>query len=209
MARREKESDNRKNTQDSYSRRKDTRNKILSVIIACEDEVSAPTYFKMIVKRLKENKIITQDSLVISNHKHNTPKGVLDDLIKHKEDEKNYKDFEHRWIVIDRDAPRVNGGGYSTDDFNGALTSAKSKQVEVAYVNDSYELWYLLHFTPRTTAILRDEILKDIIKKLKVKNQTKFRNLDDENIKSQKYTEFIFEELLELQPIAIRNAKKL
>ena len=209
MARREKKSDNRKNTQDSYSRKKDTKNKILSVIIACEDEVSAPTYFKMIVRKLKENRIITQDSLVIANHKHNTPKGVLDDLIKYKEDGKNYKNFEHRWIVIDRDAPRVNGGGHSTDDFNGALSSAKSKQVEVASVNDSYELWYLLHFIPRTTAILRDEILKEVIKKLKEKNPTKFRDLDYENIKSEKYTEFIFEELLELQPIAIKNAKNL
>ena len=41
MARRKKDSDNHKNTQDSYSRKKDTRNKILSVIIACEDEASA------------------------------------------------------------------------------------------------------------------------------------------------------------------------
>ena len=209
MARREKKSDNRKNTQDSYSRKKDTKNKILSVIIACEDEVSAPTYFKMIVRKLKDNRIITQDSLVIANHKHNTPKGVLDDLIKYKEDGKNYKNFEHRWIVIDRDAPRVNGGGHKINDFNGALNSAKSKQVEVAYVNDSYELWYLLHFIPRTTAILRDEILKEVIKKLKEKNSAKFRDLDYENIKSEKYTEYIFEELLELQPIAIRNAKNL
>jgi hypothetical protein len=209
MARRDKKSDNRKNTQDSYSRKKDIKNKILSVIIACEDEVSAPTYFKMIVRKLKDNRIITQDSLVIANHKHNTPKGVLDDLIKYKEDGKNYKNFEHRWIVIDRDAPRVNGGGHKINDFNGALNSAKSKQVEVAYVNDSYELWYLLHFIPRTTAILRDEILKEVIKKLKEKNSAKFRDLDYENIKSEKYTEFIFEELLELQPIAIRNAKNL
>ncbi|MFA7083485.1 MAG: RloB family protein [Arcobacteraceae bacterium] len=209
MARRQTEADNRKNTQDSYSRRKDTKNKILSVIIACEDEISAPTYFKMIVRKLKENKIITQDSLVIANHKHNTPKGVLDDLMSHKVDGKKYKEFEHRWIVIDRDAPRVNGGGHLTDEFNGALSSAKSYNVEVAYANDSYELWYLLHFNPRTTAILRDEILKEVIKKLKEKSPTKFRDLDGENIKGTKYTEFIFEELLERQPIAIKNAKNL
>ena len=209
MARRQKEVDNRKDTQNNYSRKKDVKNKILSVIIACEDESSAPTYFKMIVKSLRENKVITQDSLVIANHKHNTPKGVLDDLIKHKEDGKNYKNFEHRWIVIDRDAPRVNGGGHTKDDFNGALSSAKIKQVEVAYANDSYELWYLLHFNYRPTAILRDEILKEVIKKLKEKNPPKFRDLDSENIKSEEYTKFIYEELLELQPIAIKNAEKL
>lgn len=111
--------------------------------------------------------------------------------------------------MIDRDAPRVNGGGHTKDDFNGALSSAKIKQVEVAYANDSYELWYLLHFTHRTTAILRDEILKEVIKKLKTKNLTKFRNLDSENIKSEEYTKFIYEELIELQPTAIKNAEKL
>ena len=209
MARSVKKDDSHKNTQDRYSRKKDTRSKVLSVIIACEDEASAPTYFKIIVERLKENKVITQDSLVIANHKHNTPKGVLDDLLKHKEDEKSYKNFEHKWIVIDRDAPRVNGGGHTKDDFKGALSSAKSKKVEVAYANDSYELWYLLHFNPRTTAILRDEILIEVIKKLKEKNSAKFRDLDKDKIKSEEYTKLIYEELLELQPVAIRNAKKL
>lgn len=200
---------NHKNTQDNCDRKKNIRNKVLSVIIACEDEASAPTYFKMIVKSLKDNKLITQDSLVIADHKHNTPTGVLSDLLNHKEDGKSYKDFEHKWIVIDRDTPRVNGGGHTKDDFNGALSSAKSKKVEVAYANDSYELWYLLHFNPRTTAILRDEILKEIIKKLKEKNPIKFRDLDNENIKNEEYAKLIYEELLELQPKAIKNAKNL
>ena len=211
MARRQKELDNRNKilTKNNHKRNKDTKVKILSVIIACEDQTSAPTYFKMIVKKLKENKIITQDSLVIATHKHNTPKGVLKDLTSYKIDNKTYKDFEHKWIVIDRDVPRVNGGGHLTDDFNGALSSAKSLKVEVAYANDSYELWYLLHFIPRSTAILRDDILKEVIKNLKEKNHVKFKDLDKENIKSEKYTELIFEELLELQPIAIRNAINL
>lgn len=209
MARRIKKDDSHKNTKDNCNRKKDTRNKVLSVIIACEDEASAPTYFKMIVKRLKDNRAITQDSLVISDHKHNTPMGVLSDLLNHKKDGKSYKDFEHKWIVIDRDAPRVNGGGHTKDDFNGALSSAKTKKVEVAYANDSYELWYLLHFNYRETAILRDDILKEVIKKLKTKNLTKFRDLNDENIKSEEYTKLIYEELLELQLTAIKNAKKL
>lgn len=139
------------------------------MIIACEDECSAPTYFKMIIQGLIKKKVITQDSLVVAKHKHNTPKGVLEDLIKHKENGKSYKDFEHKWIVIDRDSPRVNGGGHSKDDFNGALSKAKTLKVEVAYANDSYELWYLLHFHPRTSGIMRDEILNQVISKLKKK----------------------------------------
>ena len=54
MARRTKKDESHKKelTKDNHNRKKDTRNKILSVLIACEDEASAPTYFKMIVEKL-------------------------------------------------------------------------------------------------------------------------------------------------------------
>ena len=200
---------NHKDTQNNCDRKKNIRDKVLSVIIACEDESSAPTYFKMIVKRLKDNRAITQDSLVISDHKHNTPMGVLSDLLNHKKDDKTYKDFEHRWIVIDRDIARVNGGGHPKDDFLTALSEAKSKRVEVAYSNDCFEIWYLLHFVYRDTAISRDDVIKEVIKKLKDKNFATFSKLNKENIKTKEMTELIFNELLELQKTAIKNAKKL
>ncbi len=211
MARRQRILDSRKKEtkKSDYRRKKGTKNKILSVLIACEDECSAPTYFKMIIDKLIQDKLITQDSLVIANHKHNNPSGVLDDLKKHKEDDKTYKDFEHKWIVIDRDNVRVNGGGHSREDFNNALIKAKSDKIEVAYANDSYELWYLLHFNMRTTAILRDEILKEVIRLLKEKNNYLFAGLNKENIKTERYTKLIFNELLDLQPDAIRNASNL
>jgi len=193
-----------------FKRPKQNKNKIPDVIIACEDEVSAPTYFKMIVKKLIEAKVITQDSFVIADHKHTNPLGVLHDLKNHKSKHgKNYKEFEHKWIVIDRDIERVNGGGHNKEDFNNAINSAKESKVEVAYMNDSFELWYLLHFDYRTTAILRDEILEKVIEKLKVKNPHKFLKLNSENIKQKNYTKMVFDELLEFQEIAIKNAKKL
>ena len=55
----------------------------------------------------------------------------------------------------------------------------------------------------------RDEILKEVIQGLKSKNPIKFRDLDKENIKTETYTKFIYEELLELQPVAMRNATRL
>jgi hypothetical protein len=211
MARRLIKNDNRNKelNKSDYKRGKNSRKKILSVIIACEDECSAPTYFRMILSKLIEDKKITQDSLVIADHHHNTPTGVLNDLISHKVENKIYKDFEHKWIVIDRDAPRVNGGGHSTNDFNTALIKAKQLSVEVAYANDSYELWYLLHFNSRSTSILRDEIITEIIKKLKLKNNRIFKNLNKENIKTSIYTKLIFNEIFELQSNAIRNAENL
>lgn len=193
-----------------FKREKERKSKIPDIIIACEDSVSSPTYFGLIVEKLIKQRFITQDSFVIANHNHSNPSGVLEDLKKHTCDNgKTYKDFEHKWIVIDRDATRVNGGGHDREDFNKALQSAKKLKVEVAYSNDSFELWYLLHFTYRNTAILRDDTLNEVIKKLKAKNSHKFSQLSKNNIKQENFTKLIFEELLELQGTAIENAKRL
>ena len=209
MARKKLYTNNKEKSKDDFKRKKQIKEQVKSVLIACEDKISSPNYFKMIIKKLIEDKKITQDSFVIAKHEHVNPKGVLKDLLNHKKDDKTYKDFEHRWIVIDRDIARVNGGGHPKDDFLTALSEAKSKRVEVAYSNDCFEIWYLLHFVYRDTAISRDDIIKEVIKKLKNKNSTTFSKLDKDNIKTKDMTELIFNELLELQKTAIKNAKKL
>lgn len=195
---------------EAFVRQKENKNKIPDVIIACEDETSAPTYFRLMVEGLIRDKIITQDSFVVAKHRHTNPSGVLKDLTAHKcIGGRTYKNFEHKWIVIDRDSQRVNGGGHSTQDFNAAIQKAENLKVEVAYSNDSFELWYLLHFCYRNTSILRDEILDTVIAKLKNKNKHKFSKLDKNNIKQENYTKLIFEELVELQDKAVINAKNL
>jgi hypothetical protein len=197
-----------------FKRRVNNKKTVPDIIIACEDSVSSPTYFRMIVAHLIQQKIITQDSFVIAKHKHSNPMGVLKDLKNYKDENgKTYKDFDHKWIVIDRDIERVNGGGHKKEDFNNALINAKSSKsnlnIEVAYSNDSFELWYLLHFVYRNTPISRDEILKQVIQKLKEIDTYKFASLTKENIKKENYTRHIFETLNSLQDDAIRNAQTL
>ena len=192
-----------------FKRQVNDKTTVPDIIIACEDSVSSPTYFRMIVNTLIEQKVITQESFVIAPHKHTHPTGVLKDLTSYKK----YQDFDHKWIVIDRDSQRVNGGGHSKEDFNNALKNAKSKKsnfnIEVAYTNDSFELWYLLHFEYRNSAISRDEILTQVIKRLKGVDAYKFAKLTKDNIKQENYSRLIFETLKPLQNVAIKNAKKL
>lgn len=197
-----------------FLRKTNDKRTVPDVIIACEDSISSPTYFQKIIDKLIEDKRITQDSFVIVKHKYTNPTGVLEDLKSYSdENNKKYTDFEHKWIVIDRDRQRTNGGGHTTEDFNNALKDAKSKRndlnIEVAYSNDSFELWYLLHFNYRDTAILRDEIIKKVIEELKKVEPHKFAKLDRDNIKEENYTKMIFDTLLERQETAINNAKKL
>lgn len=219
MAKRKKENNNHKKelSKDDYKRQSGTRDRIPDVIISCEDTESTPEYLNQIVKTLIKSRIITQDSFIIVPEdilKGTNPSKVLERLRKYKDSNgKIYKDFEHKWIVIDRDIERVNGGGHTSADFNKAIQSSRNIRqdlnIEVAYSNDSFELWYLLHFDYICTPILRDELNIRLIKKLKEKNPTKFRDVDKKKIKTKEYTKLIYEELLEFQQKAIRNAKKL
>lgn len=198
-------------TKQELKRKSATREQILDIIIACEDEASAPTYFKMLFAQLQISRKITPDSFVIAEHTNTHPTGILEDLVKHKckFSGKSYKDFCHRWIVIDRDKERVNGGGHSAEDFNNALAQAKRLKVNVAYSNDAFELWYLLHFNYLDSAISRDDLLTKVIEKLQAQNASKFAELDKDTIKQADFTELIFEKLQTLQETAIKNAERL
>jgi len=197
-----------------FQRKTNNKEKVNDIIIACEDAISAPAYLKKIVNDLISKKVITPDSFVIAEHNHTNPKGVLKDLKSYcDENGKTYKDFKHKWIVIDRDKERVNGGGHSPQDFNIAIQNAKSKKsnlnVNVAYSNDSFELWYLLHFDYLTTPFTRDEILERLINKLKSIEPYKFSQLNKDNIKQENYTNLIYDILLSHQGKAILNAENL
>lgn len=156
----------------------DTRDERETLIIACEDSVSAPLYFLAIFADLKKNHAIAASSLVIANHNHTDPCGVLQDLLNHP----NYQDFDHQWIVIDRDEERTNGGGHSLENFNQARTSADSKNISVAYSNPCFEIWYLLHFEYRNTPIDRDELIEKLVRDIQYrKNELPGLNQEQQN----------------------------
>lgn len=139
-------------------RAQDTQDERETLVIACEDSVSAPLYFNAIFDDLKINHAIAASSLVIAKHKHTDPYGVLEDLLDHPD----YQDFDHQWIVIDRDEERTNSGGHTLESFNQAIVRAKAKKIKVAYSNPCFEIWYLLHFDYRNTTIDRDELVKQL-----------------------------------------------
>ncbi len=196
-----------------FRRKNATRELVKSIIIACEDSVSSPTYFQLIIDKLIVEKKITQNSVVIVPHDgYTNPSGVLNNLKSYNENGVSYKDYQYKWIVIDRDSEHK-GGGHTKEDFNKALKNAQSKRkdshVDIAYSNDSFELWYLLHFDYRDTSIMRGEIIEKVIEKLKNIEPHKFSKLTKENIKESNWTKHIFDVILDKQKDAIRNAKKL
>lgn len=155
-----------------------TRDERETLIIACEDRVSAPLYFKAIFDDLKKNHAIATSSLVIAKHQHTDPDGVLQDLLNHPD----YQDFDHQWIVIDRDEEKTNGGGHTAENFNKAIARANSKEIKVAYANPCFEIWYLLHFEYRNTAINRDELVKQLELDYQYKKNALFERALDQKL---------------------------
>ena len=104
-----------------------------------------------------------------------------------------FKDFDEKWIIIDRDIEHTKGKGHTINNFKGAIEKARAKSVEVAYSNPSFELWYLLHYEYRNTPIDRDEVKSLVNKRLGG---------------YEKSDEGMFQKLLPRQDTAIRNANK-
>lgn len=65
--------------------------------------------------------------------------------------------YDQTWCVFDRDS-------FGADDFNSAIRKAEAAGFHVAYTNQAFELWYLLHFDDHRAALHRhqyEDILGD------------------------------------------------
>jgi hypothetical protein len=159
-----------------YSPRKvETRKLKERFLIVCEGEKTEPNYFESF--RVPKN--VTDVRGVGENPSK---------LVRSAQDLNDRGDYDQVWCVFDRDS-------WPLEDFNNAISSATAQGFKVAYSNEAFELWYILHFEYLNAGIPR----KDYISKLSGLFGQKYK----------KNSETIYDELFEKQPIAIRNAKKL
>ena len=63
---------------------------------------------------------------------------------------KSNQKFDRVWAVFDRDS-------FKSTSFNSAILKAKANGIDCAWSNEAFELWYLLHFHNRVTAMDRKE----------------------------------------------------
>lgn len=117
-------------------------------IIFCEDEVSEPIYLKYFeTSKIKVNPIKKQKSKI-----ENVLKAICYctevGLLKHPEESSGIlNENTYVWCVFDRDieedATKISLGNIS---FNESIKTAMANGLKVAWSNDSFELWILLHF---------------------------------------------------------------
>lgn len=119
------------------------------ILIVCEGEKTEPNYFN-------EFKTIANGSFVYDVEAEgfglNTI-GVVNKAIELRD--KAQTPFDAVWAVFDRDS-------FPSYDFDNAIAIAESENIGVAWSNEAFELWYLLHFQYRNTKMSRDEYKKAI-----------------------------------------------
>ena len=117
-------------------------------IIFCEDEVSEPIYLKYFeTSKIKINPIKKQLSKIDNVLKAITYCTETGLLISKNGISCIHDENTHVWCVFDRDIEeehsKIQLGNIS---FNESIKSAMASGLKVAWSNDCFELWILLHF---------------------------------------------------------------
>jgi RloB-like protein len=91
--------------------------------------------------------------------------GSKNALVKEALKLRNRNEYKGRqvWCVYDMDYKGDQVG--QKEDFNSSITKAESQGLKVAYANDAFELWFVLHYKPIEQAFLRFqyyEMLSDL-----------------------------------------------
>ena len=108
-------------------------------LIVCEGEKTEPLYF--------EGFRVPGRVLEVVGTGHNTISLVSQAIrLIHEE----IQDSDQCWCVFDRDS-------FDPDDFNNAIRKAEAAGFRVAYSNQAFELWYLLHFDDHRSALSRTQ----------------------------------------------------
>lgn len=167
---------------------KNTRNPIPYILIVCEGTKTEPNYFN-------EFKIRTKNiaEIKVQGEGKNTDTLVKEALRKKNQIEKEESiKFDQVWCVFDRDS-------FPANRFNNALSISKSQKIQIAYSNESFELWYLLHFDYISSSISREDLNLKLDEKMK----------KEFNCRYEKNSCNMYKLLEPRQDTAIKNAQKL
>jgi len=101
-----------------------------NILIVCEGETEKIYFeaFPLMTANLKTISTGSNTKTLIKRAKRES-----EDSIKRDES------YDQVWCVFDRDS-------FSKEQFNTAIQMAESRGFQVAWSNEAFELWYVLHF---------------------------------------------------------------
>ena len=117
-------------------------------LIICEGQNTEPHYFQAFPVPTKT---------VIIEGGCNSKTKLVDYALKIRE-EKKYKGREV-WCVFDFDI-QPDESATQPEDFNNAINKAEQNGMKVAWSNDAFELWFILHYIKLDTPLTRHLLYK-------------------------------------------------
>ncbi len=170
---------NGRNTRGLRGRQVDITPARTRFLIVCEGARTEPGYFKCFP--------VPSADIVIIGEGYNTVSLV--ERTKELQQQHGFdEDTDQVWCVFDKD-------DFPAEDFNNAIEKAKKYGFRVAYTNQAFELWYLLHFDFHESNLHRDQYIIKLTDKL--------------GKKYEKNSARMYETLRHMQPQAIRHAQRL
>lgn len=139
-------------------RKEKTKELRVYFLIVCEGEKTEPNYFKSFKSNIKS----VVYNLDIKGAGAST-KSLVQRAIKYRDT--SSQDYDRVWVVFDKD-------DFDANNFNGAIALAVSEGIKAGWTNEAFELWYLLHFQFRNTAMSREDYRKSLEREINAKIAT-------------------------------------
>ena len=140
-------------TRPSRKREIGTKDKKRYILIVSEGEKTEVFYFKgMQIKLPREALLVIETDGAGMETKKVVEKAIA---LRQKAIKNENKYYDEVWAVFDRDS-------FPPQRFNEAIFTARENNIGCAWSNEAFELWYLLHFQYRNTAMNRTDYRKSI-----------------------------------------------
>lgn len=137
------------------------------ILVASEDGKSSVYYVSELSAQLPKH---SATPIIVPKGCGRNTQSLVNHVKKHKrkwleEVRKDFliEDFNETWVLFDLD-------GNPDCKFDNAIDSARKHGFHVAWSNECFELWYLLHFKDLSTPIARKDIYKELTRLLKLKS---------------------------------------
>lgn len=111
-------------------------------LIVCEDQKTEPYYFAQFIKQFPRETVFLR---TVGTGRSSI--GVVEQSVIEREKllQEANKQVDEVWAVFDKDDAQKSVG--NTMRFNNAFKLVSEEKINIAYSNEVFELWILLHFT--------------------------------------------------------------